>query len=515
MITTITRQDPRFPVLRRARNARFPENDAECVSRIFLCETPEDAASALKRAVDAGMRPTVRSSGHCYEDFVVNNPDGALIDVAMMNRVGRTPGPGGQYWIESGAALGAAYTALYRLGNVTLPAGTCYSVAAGGHISGGGYGMLARQYGLSVDWLTGVDILTVDAHGHVVTRHVNQKDDADLFRALRGAGGAGFGLITRFYFERLPPAPVGLSHCTVVFPWKDMTESRFVELLQSYGEYMTGRGTAEDTRGMFTFFGLTHRTENGGIFLSVSMHDLDGHGGTEVAEEFLDRFIQYGAQQHIGDGPLTGHGLDPSKSCVGAAPCERGKFQFTTRPWIEAMIADGGGPYFNADTRAKYKSCYMKQNFTTEEAKRFYRHLTRDAGGVIPTFTASVDSYGGAVNDHGLLESTAQPHRSSRMKLQFQMYWHDPAEDEARLKFYDEMYSDIYSANVAAPYAGTPFPGDFYEGCYINYPDVDMLRYSFWPELYFGTEGLCPFLKSVKRTYDPHNIFHHSMTVRA
>lgn len=507
MIHTITRQDPRFTVLRRARNARFPESDSEFVSRIFLCETAEDAASALKRAVDSGMRPTVRSSGHCYEDFVVNNPDGALIDLAMMNRVGQSAD--GTYWIEPGSSLGAAYRDLYRLGNVTLPGGTCYSVAAGGHISGGGYGMLVRQHGLSSDWLTAVDVLTVDARGHVIQRHVHKTQEPDLFRALRGGGAAGFGLITRFYFEQLPPAPVTLSSCTVVFPWKTMTEGRFVDILQTYGDYMAGRGKDEDTWGLFTFFGLTHRTEEGGLWLSASVHGER----TVMGEEFLERFRKHGAVQV--EGPqLTGHGLHGSEPCVDGAPCE-GAYRFTQRPWIEAIIGDGGGPYFNSDTRAKYKSCYMKQNFTTEEAKRFHHHLTRQIGEINLNFVVSIDSYGGASNDLRLVNETALPQRSSCMKLQFQMYWRDPAEDAPRLKFYDEMYSDVYAANVESPYAGTPYPNAHYEGCYINYPDVDMLRYPFWQDLYFGTGGLCEFLRDVKRKYDPHNVFHHSMTVRA
>ena len=67
-------------------------------------------------------------------------------------------------------------------------------------------------------------------------------------------------------------------------------------------------------------------------------------------------------------------------------------------------------------------------------------------------------------------------------------------------------------------YKGTPYPNDHYEGCYCNYPDKDMLAYSFWPELYFGSsnspESLYPFLQEVKRKYDPNNIFHHAMSIR-
>jgi FAD/FMN-containing dehydrogenase len=102
------------------------------------------------------------------------------------------------------------------------------------------------------------------------------------------------------------------------------------------------------------------------------------------------------------------------------------------------------------------------------------------------------------------------------MKLQYQSYWHRAQDDRGRLEWMKQFYKDVYScANVDARHAGTPYPGEYYEGCYINYPDRDMLGYSFWPELYYGDQGLFPFLQSVKRRYDPNNVFHHAMSVRA
>ena len=126
-----------------------------------------------------------------------------------------------------------------------------------------------------------------------------------------------------------------------------------------------------------------------------------------------------------------------------------------------------------------------------------------------------MDSYGGAANKPQLARETSIPQRDSVMKLQYQMYWQDPNEDAVRLQYFDQMYTDIYSASVPAKYAGTPFHSENYQGCYINYPDQDMIRYSFWPELYYGNDGLYPFLQAVKKKYDPNNIFHHSMAVRA
>jgi len=181
MPTTLSRQDPRFELAHRGRNLRFPSAEADAAGRVEYCETAEDAAQALQKVLDAGLRPTVRSSGHCYEDFVVNNPNGAILDVSMLNQVSSGPGGAPPYHVQPGAMLGNIYQEFYKRANVVLPGGTCFTVCAGGHVSGGGYGILARLNGITVDWLSSVDILTVDANGKVVPRHVDKKHTLSSF----------------------------------------------------------------------------------------------------------------------------------------------------------------------------------------------------------------------------------------------------------------------------------------------------------------------------------------------
>src|SRR6201996_5994572 len=101
MAIKVTRTDPRYPTLRRSRNLRWDGNEAEAAAEIELCETAEQAAEALQRIVNAGMRPTIRSGGHCYEDFVVNNPGGTILDLSLLKSVS-LPGDGTRYRISPG-----------------------------------------------------------------------------------------------------------------------------------------------------------------------------------------------------------------------------------------------------------------------------------------------------------------------------------------------------------------------------------------------------------------------------
>src|ERR1700722_990233 len=84
---TIDRKDPRFDAVKKGHNLRFPASEAEAASRVIICSNGAEAAEALQRIVASGLRPTVRSGGHCYEDFVSNNPNGAIIDLSLHNVV--------------------------------------------------------------------------------------------------------------------------------------------------------------------------------------------------------------------------------------------------------------------------------------------------------------------------------------------------------------------------------------------------------------------------------------------
>ena len=511
MSISVTRQDPRYPALRKGNNIRFPATDADAAARIEICESVGDLAAALQRAVDAGQRPTVRSGGHCYENFVANNPGGVILDVSFMNAVSRDAS--GVYSIGPGAHLGDIYLNLYKKYGVTIPGGTCYGVGAGGHISGGGYGMLSRLHGLTVDWLSAVDILTVNAQGKVEHLSVDRSHDPDLFRACRGAGGGNFGIVTEFRFDKLPQAPEAVMEAHLRFPWADMTEDRFVAILTALGEYFEKRGQDPDTFGLFVVGYLGQRGPNAQVTLSARYCNLDGTCcSTGILEEFLARFNHCGPSgdlsappQAAASGSIPRH-QDAAQLC--AVP------QFSRRLWLDATLDDGGG--VGGGVRAKYKSTYMKRGFSVAEARCFYKHLTREAHGTnVRGSVVEFTSYGGAINQQHLIAETASAQRSSAMKLQFQTYWVNEADDAAHLQWIRDFYTELYSGPDADPqHLGAPYPGGRYEGCYINYADSDMLAYDFWPQLYYGDRGLYPFLQEVKRRYDPNNIFHHALSIR-
>ena len=513
MAIVVSRQDPRYETLSRGHNLRWPVVDADGAGRVVLCESASDAADALQQIVSAGLRPTVRSGAHCYEDFVANNPGGAILDMSLLTTVGRA-GNESAYRIEPGTQLWDVYVELYKRYGVTLPGGTCGTVGAGGHISGGGYGLLSRLHGLTCDWLTAVDILTVDAKGKVVPRTVDARHDPDLFRACRGAGGGNFGVITSYVFDKLPPAPVEVMQAHMQFLWADTPVERFVQIVKTFGEYWETRGQDPDTWGMFAILVLSHQSSTG-FGMSVQFCNPDGTcRDLTVLNEYLDRFVHCGG---VTTKPLP-LGISKPATSSGAVhnPAEEvcsGTHMMRRRTWLSATGDEAGGP---GGSRAKYKSAYLKRGFTEAEARCMYKHLQRTVpGSDLRGSVVEIDSYGGAINRKEMAAATSAAQRSSVIKMQPMTHWSDPKDEEAHCTWLHEFYMDLFSGPDAdSQHAGTPYPSDRYEGCYINYPDKDMLGYRYWPELYYGVGELYPFLQEVKRKYDPNNIFHHAMSVR-
>jgi FAD/FMN-containing dehydrogenase len=97
----------------------------------------------------------------------------------------------------------------------------------GGLALGGGSGYLSRRFGMTLDNVLGVEMVTAD--GKIVSS--NEKENRELFWAIRGGGG-NFGIVTSFKFQLYEVGPQVFS-LQSYFPYE---KSR--EVLQFYRDFM-------------------------------------------------------------------------------------------------------------------------------------------------------------------------------------------------------------------------------------------------------------------------------------
>lgn len=485
---TVTPDDPRYPTLIRGFNQRW-------VGRPRAVEVVGDAEQIVKvvqRCVDEDVRVTVRSGGHCYEGWV-SLTEGVIIDVSSLHAAGYDS-ENGWFYLESGCTNWDLYNQLYRQYGVTLPAGSCYSVGAGGHICGGGYGLLSRLQGLTVDWLYGVEVVCVDENRRArlvrATRDSADPAERDLFWAHTGGGGGNFGVITRYLFKELPPGPSEAWLASLSWEWSDLEAhpDQLFQLIANYGRFFEENGAVGSPySSLFALFHLTRKAA-GQVTLTVQ------NAGPDRGP--LDAFV---AAMH--------QGLDTRKVKTVAPRVAVGWHHFVARttdarsmPWLEAtQTLNGSG----ANQRGKYKSAYMKRAFPESQYETIWKWLTveSDPYPANPQALLQVDSYGCQINA-AAADSTAVPQRSSILKLQYQTYWTEPSEDEANLAwirgFYDEMYGPR-----------GPWPDNTFDGCYVNYCDSDLVD---WAYLYYKENY--PRLQQAKARWDPHDVFHHGQSVQ-
>jgi FAD/FMN-containing dehydrogenase len=178
---------------------------------IARCRTPQDVAEGLRYAQSAGLAVTVRGGGHNVAGAAV--ADGAvMLDLSLMRRV-RVDPAAGLAQAEGGARLGDLDAQTVPRG-LACPTGVVPETGLGGLALGGGYGWLARKWGLTCDHIVAAQIVLADGS----TICASERENADLLWGLRGGGG-NFGVVTQFTLALRPVGTVWLRNW--LFPLAD------------------------------------------------------------------------------------------------------------------------------------------------------------------------------------------------------------------------------------------------------------------------------------------------------
>jgi FAD/FMN-containing dehydrogenase len=214
--------EPGYDTARRVLNASIDRHPALVVQPSGAA----DVRSAVTFAREHQLLLAVKCGGHSYAGK--STCDGGMqIDLskfraARVDRLSRTA------YVAGGSLLGELDHEAMAFGLVTT-AGTVSHTGVGGLTLGAGFGRLARRFGLAVDNLRGVDVVTAD--GRLL--HASATENPDLFWGVRGGGG-NFGVVTSFEFglHEMQRQVIGGN---LVFPI-----SRMRELLAFYADFSLG-----------------------------------------------------------------------------------------------------------------------------------------------------------------------------------------------------------------------------------------------------------------------------------
>lgn len=174
------------------QNLRFTSDSTPKPQVIITPKHESQIPPIIYCAKENDMEIRTRSGGHDYEALsYVSEVTFVIVDLINLSKI-TVNVEEKTAWVEPGATIGSLY---YRIAEKSpilgFPAGVCPTVGIGCHFSGGGYGTLLRKYGLAADQV--IDARIVDVKGRILNR---KSMGEDLFWAIRGGGGASFGIIT-------------------------------------------------------------------------------------------------------------------------------------------------------------------------------------------------------------------------------------------------------------------------------------------------------------------------------
>lgn len=372
----ILQGSPGYDEARQNYNGRFNKFPIA----IVYCNVVQDVANAILWVRKHQLPFRIRCGGHSYEAF--SNIDGGLvIDVSGLltleiNKEELT------MRIGAGHRLLPLYRAIWEQG-VALPGGTCPGVGVSGLTLAGGYGLLARLFGLTCDNLLGVEMVT--AQGKVI--YANDNQNSDLLWACRGGGDGNFGVITSLTFRVHPIGNVSRYRMT----WNFADLEKVMRFWQRWAPYANTRLTSL----------LAFPAQNQG--------DLRSSGVFVGNELELRQIIQ----------PL----LEATRPKT---------VEFHSSTWIEAAQQFTGSGLKQEKFKNSSAYCYEPLSY---EALRVLIGYLQTAPGFANVI--SFDAGGGAID---LIPdgATAFSHRGALFSIQYHSYWSRDEEADINMQWIEQ-----------------------------------------------------------------------------
>jgi FAD/FMN-containing dehydrogenase len=421
---------------RRVWNAVFDRRPAAIVRPTSI----DDVVAAVRFGRDRDLEIAVRGGGHSALGHSTSD-GGLVIDLGRMNDV--TVDPARRLARTGGGALLGQLDIAAQEHALVCPVGVVGHTGVAGLTLGGGVGRLQRRFGLTIDSLRAVELVTAD--GRVV--RATADDEPELFWGLRGAG-ANFGVATSLELELHPFA--GTLHRGVhIHPATDIHDT--------WATFREFAATAPDTVAAIFTIALAEPVAN-------------------YPDEVAGRPIVVISYNHSGAGEDVEREIAPLLN--GPAPAS---VTTTSEPYVTAQRS--------SDLSLAWGSrSFILGGYVADCSPAMLDAFVEHVGHVPGDSSISITAMGGAIDRVGD-DDMAFTGRGIRFDVSPDTSWADATLDEANAAWVRQAMA------IVEP--------DLLPGRYINElsdasPDLTRASYG---------EAKLERLRTLKRAWDPDNVF--------
>jgi len=401
---------------------------------IARCSGVADVANATNLTRKLGLEVAVRGGGHNVAGRATID-GGVMIDVSPMKGIYVDP-KSRTARVQAGVTW-AEFNRETQLHGLAVTGGVISSTGVAGLTLGGGLGWLMGKYGLALDNLRSVDIVTSD--GKVL--RASRDEEPDLFWALRGGGG-NFGVATSFEFQLHLVGPM-VTGGLIAYPFNQARE-----LLRFFRDR-----TVSMPDEHMVFGGLIHAPDGSGTKLAVM---VTCHcGSPAVGEQAMQALRQFGP---------------PAMDALGPMPYSQ------LNGMLDAAYPKGALNYWKSSFLAR-----LSDDAIDTMVACFERCPT-------PMGQLLMEHFHGAVT-RVAPSDTAFPHRSEGYNFLIIAEWLKHVDNDRCIAWARETYTQMepfFGAARYVNYLGDDEMGDPVAAAYgPNYPRLQRIKSKYDPENFF------------------------------
>ncbi len=432
--------DAGYDDARRVWNHMIDRRPA-CIAR---CASVDDVVAAVNFGREQRLPIAVRGGGHSVAGLGTVD-DGIVIDLSLMRRVDVDPEARIAH-VQGGATLADVDHATQQY-NLVTPTGNVSETGIAGLTLSGGLSHIRRKFGMSVDNLLAVEIVTAGGR----RLRASTDENPDLYWGVRGGGG-NFGIVTSFEFQLHELGPE-VAMVVMIYP-----EAMGREVMRTWRDW--SRVAPDEFCPDFLFWNIPaappfpeplHGTP---VAIASAMYAGPAEEGLRLAPQFPE----------LGEPLINMTGIMPYLA-------------------VQSLF----DPFFTKQLRQHYywKSLYL-DDLSDEAIDIFVDHaLARPS----PKTLVTMRTLGGAIS---AIPNDATPvaNREAKYLFSADASWADPADDKANISWMRKFWGDMHAVSDG--------------GVYLNFAGLNEEGDALTQSAHRANQAR---LAEIKRRYDPDNLF--------